>query len=127
MLRASAKTLAIAMLFLGAGTLRAADPSPSATPKAAPLTRPELKQALEALKHRTSRLPLPAPEEGKSSANNGRARQIYLPAEWQTPNSRNTQRGPNEQFRPSDPAMTLDYVFTVQMFWISARLNNCHY
>ncbi|MFM7922126.1 MAG: hypothetical protein ACKPJJ_18030, partial [Planctomycetaceae bacterium] len=49
------------------------------------LTRPELKARLEALKDRTSRIPLPPPtaEEvaaGKSLVNNGRLRSLYLPA-----------------------------------------------
>lgn len=119
--------LLLATLLLAPRAGRADEVSADNTPNAAPRTRPEMKSALENLKHRKSRLDLPPPAPGEDSANNGRARKYFLPAEWQTPSTQSTQRGPNAQQRPSDPAMTLDNVFTVQLFWISARLNNCHY
>jgi hypothetical protein len=51
------------------------------------LTRPEMKQRLEALRQRQSRLPLPPPTEaeiasGRSLVNNGRLRSLYLPTSW---------------------------------------------
>jgi hypothetical protein len=121
-----ARALCVALWLLASGSLMAEEAPVSAEPNAAPRTRPEMKNALEQLKHRKSRLNLPPPPPGEESANNGRARKHFLPAEWQTPSSQ-TPVGPNGQRGPSDPAMTLDNVFTVQMFWISARLNNCHY
>jgi AhpD family alkylhydroperoxidase len=87
--------------------------------KAIPRTRPELKRALEALKHATPRLPLPPAtaddQISPTSVNNGRARKLYLPATWQS-----------GSFEP-DPDMTLDYVFKTRIFWIVSRSNNCHY
>ncbi len=115
------------ILLLAPCALLADEGPADATPTASPRTRPEMKAALENLKHRTSRLNLPPPEPGEESANNGRARKYFLPAEWQTPSTQTAQPGPTGQRGPSDPAMTLDNVFTVQLFWISARLNNCHY
>lgn len=92
---------------------------PSAEAKAIPATRPELKEALEALKHRQPRLALPPVEAGEQSGrptvNNGRMRAYYLPASWQT-------------WRwAQDPAATLDYVLVTECFWIVSRGNNCHY
>ena len=94
----------------------------SEAPKAIPATRPEVKQALEALKHRQPRLPFPPPTEEERRAagdrplvNNGRMAAIYLPASW-----RSAKWG-------KDPAMTLDYAFTTECFWIVSRANNCHY
>jgi hypothetical protein len=91
-------------------------------PKPVPATRPEIKQALESLKWREPRLPLPPPtdEERKAAGdrpvvNNGRMASIYLPAAW-----RSTKWG-------KDPAMTLDYALTTECFWIVSRANNCHY
>jgi AhpD family alkylhydroperoxidase len=114
-------------------------------PKPVPATRPEAKQALERLKERTARLPLPPPTDDEIAAarererereregrerpstgsglgggvvNNGRMRNLYLPAEL-----RSTSSG----VRQKDPAMTLDNAFTVELFWIASRVNNCHY
>src|SRR5262245_43561767 len=97
-----------------------------------PATRWQMKEALEALKKRTPRLPLPPlTDEEKEKArlkskdnklgggvvNNGRMRQLYLPAEL---------RG-GDFSREKDPAMTLDYDFKTMLFWIVSRVNNCHY
>lgn len=49
--------------------------------------------------------------------NNGRARQLYLPAEL---------RG-GDFAREADPAMSLDAAFKTMFFWIVSRVNNCHY
>jgi alkylhydroperoxidase family enzyme len=91
-------------------------------PKTVPATRPEVKQALEALKAREPRLPLPPPTDEQRQAagdrplvNNGRMQAIYLPASW-----RSARWG-------KDPAMTLDPALTVECFWIVSRGNNCHY
>ncbi|MDZ4784137.1 MAG: hypothetical protein SGJ19_28145 [Planctomycetia bacterium] len=115
-------------LILSAPCALMADEAPAnAEPKAAPRKRPEMKAALEQLKHRKSRLALPPAKEGESTVNNGRARAYFLPAEWQTPNTQNAQRSSSGVRGPSDPAMTLDYVFTVELFWIACRINNFHY
>lgn len=91
-------------------------------PKPVPRTRPELKRALEALKFREPRLPLPPLSEEEKDrrgkrpvVNNGYARRLYLPPEWYAADFRR------------DPAMTLRRVFKVKLFWIVARSNNCHY
>jgi AhpD family alkylhydroperoxidase len=116
---------------------------PSATPKPIPQTRNVEKEALNALRDRNPRLPLPPPTEeelkqaaaraaergtrpgersrsglGGGIVNNGRMRSLYLPAEL---------RGSSGGVRQSDPNMTLDYGFTVELFWIVSRVNNCHY
>ncbi len=90
--------------------------------KPVPPTRPEMKKALEALKKATPRLPLPplAEEEkgkGRGVVNNGRMRQLYLPEELR---SADFPRG-------QDDAMTLDYPFKTELFWIVSRGNNCQY
>jgi AhpD family alkylhydroperoxidase len=115
--------LAVALIPLFSPRAPAQD---AAGPKPIPGTRPEAKQALEKLKSRTPRLPLPpltAEEEQAASAgslgivNNARMRKLYLPAELQ---AANTSRQP-------DPAQTLDPAFTIELFWIASRVNNCHY
>jgi alkylhydroperoxidase family enzyme len=94
-------------------------------PKPVPITRDEMKQALDALKKREPRLPLPPPTEeekeqakrdGRGLVNNGRMRSYYL--------------GPDlyAQFpRDPDPNMALDRTYKVMFFWIVCRANNCHY
>lgn len=91
-------------------------------PKSVSQTRPEVKVALEKLKSRQPRLPLPPPteEERKSASewglvNNGRMRNLYLPKSWLATN----------WF--ADPALTLDQVLKTECFWIVSRGNNCHY
>ncbi|MEX2121572.1 MAG: hypothetical protein WD847_18430 [Pirellulales bacterium] len=97
---------------------------PVSEPKLIPATRPEVKQALEALKHRTPRLPLPPLTDAERQAagerppaNNGRMRALYLPKTWLTSTGRSNP----------DTAMTIDRVFRVQCFWIVSRANNCQY
>lgn len=70
-------------------------------------TRPEMKRRIEALKERTSRLPLPDLTEeqraaGARSVNNGRLRAIYLPESWQSqrPGSTAKCHVVVDQFRP---------------------------
>lgn len=91
-------------------------------PKPIPKNREEMKQLLENLKSRKSRLPLPKVDPNAAAANNGRpvvnnglARRTYLPAAWFAADFGN------------DPAMTLTYVFKTQCFWVVSRGNNCHY
>ena len=91
-----------------------------------PLTRPEMKQALEDLKSRTPRIPLPAlTEEEKAklgervASYEGRLRYHYMPS-GDTMGSFGFSREP-------DPKMTLEYAFKTRLFWIVSRANNCHY
>jgi alkylhydroperoxidase family enzyme len=98
----------------------------SATPKPIPATRPEIKIALEALKDRAPRLPLPPAVDGEPNVNNGRMRAHYLPASWASssgrPRSTQNSRGPW-----IDPNAKLDYALTRACFWVVSRGNNCHY
>ncbi|MFO0876031.1 MAG: hypothetical protein U0840_01555 [Gemmataceae bacterium] len=88
-----------------------------------PVTRPEMKKVLEALKKAKPRLPLPPLSEADGKAgglrivNNGRMRQLYLPEELR---SADFPRG-------QDAALTLDPTFKVELFWIVSRTNNCRY
>lgn len=109
-------------LLLCTTLLRAAEPG--STPKPAPLTRPEMKQALENLKKAQPRIPLPpltekeiAERGGRPPVNNGRMRQLYL----------GTEMSGGDFVRGADPAMTLDNAFKTMLFWIVSRSNNCHY
>ncbi len=118
-------------VLISAAATRAADP-PSDTPKAVPATRPEMKQALEALKDRTPRLPLP--ERGEGGVNNGRMRAQYLPEGWGGGGGRggrDRQRGRDGRRGSGrfgqDPNSTMDFAFTTSLFWIVSRGNNCHY
>lgn len=103
----------------------ARDEEASATPKAVPATRPEIKLALEALKEREPRLPLPPPTADDPSVNNGRMRAEYLPESWV---GSFTRRPPGHSGRNwRDPNAKLDHVLTRSCFWVVSRGNNCHY
>jgi hypothetical protein len=109
------------VLGIAGGLAWAADPPPE---RIVPATRPEMKKLLEELKKSTPRLPLkPLTAEEKKKqgdrpvVNNGRLRQIYLPAELRD----------QGYSREPDPKMTLDNTFKVMLFWLVSRGNNCHY
>ncbi len=102
------------------------------------MTRPGMKARIQALKDRTSRLPLPPPtaEEiasGRPLVNNGRLRSIYLPASWQNfvvPGWGSI----SNRSRPTSTAALLnslqaspDYGFKTRLFWIVSRGNDCQY
>jgi hypothetical protein len=96
-------------------------------PPATPLTRPDMKRMLEDVKARKPRIPLPeltdADREklGDSAANyESRLRYHYMPAG-------ESRGGGGGGGRDSEPNMTLDYRFKVQLFWIVSRANNCLY
>lgn len=102
------------------------------------LTRPEMKQRIQALKNRTARLPLPAPtpEEiasGRSLVNNGRLRSIYLPPSWQSfvvpgwGGSTNRPRPANTTALLNALQASPDYGFKTRLFWIVSRGNDCQY
>jgi hypothetical protein len=101
----------------------AADPPASPLPTA--LTRPEMKQALEDLKARTPRIPLPPLTEAdraelgeRADSYESRLRHHYLSA--------GEGRG-GFGSREADPAATLSYEFKTRLFWIVSRTNNCLY
>jgi alkylhydroperoxidase family enzyme len=125
--------IAIAAAFLFQFNSAQAVETPSNTPKSVPATRPQMKAALEALKNRTPRLPLP--EAGaQGGVNNGRMRAAYLPESWNAGRGRgnsqgNRQQGGRRGFRNfgQDPNSTMDFAFTTSLFWVVSRGNNCHY
>lgn len=101
------------------------------TPRPVPLTRPELKRALEDMKTRTPRIPLPELTEAdkeqlgeRGSSYESRLRYHYLP---ESPGGSASGSGFFGIGRSRDPEMTLDYGFTVELFWIASRTNNCQY
>lgn len=103
--------------------LPADEPAASNVPNRVPLTRPEMKQALEDLKQRSTRIPVPSLSEeeqaklgDQADKFEARLRLRYLPHEFQ-----------GKWSRDNDPNMSLTYEFKTMMFWIVARANNCHY
>ena len=95
------------------------------TPPEVPLTRPEMKQALEDLKGRKPRIPLPeltdkekAQLGERANSYEGRLRFHYLPG---------GAARVSGFVREADPRMTLDYKFKTMLFWIVSRANNCYY
>jgi hypothetical protein len=112
---------ALALAGWLAGAARAGE-GPS-QPRTVPLTRPELKRALEDLKEATPRVPPPELTDEEKAKLGGRAtpearlRARYLPPELTA----------GEFGRDPDPNMTLDYAFKTMLFWIVSRVNNCHY
>lgn len=118
---------AVLLTLWGWSVVRAEDPA---------LTRPEMKVRLEALKERTSRIPLPPPtaEElasGKSLVNNGRLRSLYLPPSWNSwlisgwGGARNARGGAAAAF--SALQQQPDYAFKTRVFWVVSRTNDCQY
>lgn len=99
-------------------------------------TRPEMKKAIEGLKGRTARLPLPPPTpdeiaSGRSLVNNGRLRSLYLPPSWQ---SFVIPGWGGSRPRPASTTALLnalqsspDYGFKTRLFWIVSRGNDCQY
>ncbi len=113
----------IAMLVLVAGPPANAAETLSSQTKSIPKSRPELKAALESLKHRQPRLPFPPGPPSEGTVANGRMREYYLPKTWNS-----TSATPRVVGRPgNNGAPTLDFVLTTSCFWIVSRGNNCHY
>ena len=118
--------IAVSIVVTASASAQAADPL-SESPKPIPTTRPEIKTALEALKDRQPRLPLPAAPQGEASVNNGRMRTLYLPESWVSGGSRSQKPGQSFRGRWQDPNSKLDYGLTRACFWVVSRGNNCHY
>jgi hypothetical protein len=121
-----------APVLLAAAGLSLADER-SKSPLPVPLTRPEMKQALEDLKGRTPRFPLPeltAEDKERlgerATSYESRLRYHYSPGgvDGRTGGGGGGGAGFG---RENDPKMTLDYAFKTQLFWIVSRVNNCHY
>lgn len=117
----TAAGLALAAL----GPCLAAADEPASEPLPTPLTRPEMKQSLEALKERKIRIPLPELTDedrarlgDRADSYESRLRYHYLPG------SQDQRGGFN---REPDPSMTLSYEFKTMLFWIVSRTNNCLY
>ena len=113
----------LGIIALLATRLCAAEPAVSTVPNRVPLTRPEMKEALEALKRRSPRIPVPAITDDERAQLGDRAdsfearlRLRYLAHERQGGWSRD-----------NDPHMSLSFAFKTMLFWIVARVNNCHY
>ncbi len=100
-----------------------------------PLTRPVMKQALEDLKGRTPRIPLPELTEAdreklgeRGSSYESRLRYHYMPSsEGQGLGGSGRGTGGGGFGRSNDPDLTLDSAFTVELFWLVSRTNNCLY
>lgn len=130
------KTLVALSLALFLGCVARADESKAdSKPSPVPLTREDVKKALEGSKQAIPRIPLPPLTEeqkarnaeaakngsghglGGGIVNNSRMRSYYL-ADYNIGNRRG---------READPKMTLGYPFQTMLFWIVSRGNNCTY
>lgn len=152
-----AKTLFALGIGLALGRTVAADEPPTgSTPPPVPVTREDMKKALEASKRNVPRLPLPDPtEEEKARAeesaklraaeaakagqadragqamgggivNNGRMRNLYLSDYG--PARPGNAGGRTAQGAPGVATdSTLGYPFQTMLFWITSRGNNCTY
>ncbi len=114
-------------LLAAAAPAFAADPPVTSAPRPIPLTRPEMKRDIEAMKDRKPRIPLPELTEDektklgeRGTGYESRLRFHYMPAG-------STGGGGGGGPRETDPAMTLDNNFKVELFWIVCRTNNCQY
>ena len=115
----------------------------AAQPHPVPLTRPEMKQAMEDMKAITPRIPLPeltaeeqalAEADPRSYGYESRVRKLYLPGSdvrgyVSFGGSRPQTQGSTSQpaLVEHDPTLTLDYRFKTMLFWIASRTNNCLY
>jgi hypothetical protein len=124
------KYIGTALALLAPAGFAAAD-EPKTSPLPTPLTRPAMKQALEDLKGRTPRIPLPALTEADRAALGDRAdsyesrlRHHYLSGDE---SRRGARAGGGPGGRESDPNMTLGSEFKTRLFWIVSRTNNCLY
>lgn len=115
--------------LLLAGSVASAQEQPWVLPKGAkpiPPTRLEMKQALDALKNVTPRLPLPPDDEGRKGVNNGRMRSFYIPEELRVGGIGGFGGGFGKGKDQKD-GDKIDYTFNTKLFWIVCRVNNCQY
>lgn len=137
--------LTLALIVTCAGLSAASDTQTASTPDGVPLTRDDMKQALDASKQSTPRLPLPPLTDGEKElikqqkaefektgvpprrfglGNNGRMRAYYL-ADYGYSLSEDIGRARTNASRNSDSG--LDQNLRTAMFWIVSRGNNCTY
>lgn len=98
--------------------------------KPIPLTRAEMKKALDSLKEVSPRLPLPPGEEGSKGVNNGRMRAFYIPEELRVGGVGGFGFSGKKGFgrdKEKSVAEKSDYTFGTKVFWIVSRINNCQY
>lgn len=98
------------------GHLDAAEPSDQ--PKIVPVTRDEVKEALDQLKNRKPRFPRRERTEAEKARPQGQGNATGTDRQ---------RRGGGGLSRGDDPVMSLDNAFAVELFWIVSRINNCHY
>jgi AhpD family alkylhydroperoxidase len=91
-----------------------------------------MKRLIEDVKVRQPRIPLPelTAEDrerlgGSAESYESILRMKYTP--WVESRRGPRTAGSRSGTREQDPAMTLDYAFKVQLFWIVSRVNNCQY
>lgn len=136
--------LAIALCFICGGLVTAVEPGGTEKPDLIPLTRDDMKRALDASKESIPRLPLPPVTEEEKAfvaeqkaaaakgeqirrfglANNGRMRAYYL-AEYGFQSSNDIERARAGISRNTDSS--LDPNLRTMIFWIVSRGNNCTY
>lgn len=128
--------LGLAWLIVGASAALAQNID--TTPRPTPLTRPQMKELLEEVKHRTPRIPLPELTADdrqvlgeQADSYESRIRYHYLNG-IEVPRPINnitssTAAGRAVRSRQQDPNFTLDNGFKIELFWIVSRVNNCHY
>jgi uncharacterized peroxidase-related enzyme len=102
----------------------AAADEPSATPKPVPATRPALKAALEALRQRQPRIPLPKVQSGDASHD------AFLPETWGRGGGLSylvqiMSRGARDLGAAT--RANSDALLTDLAFWVVSRGNNCQY
>jgi alkylhydroperoxidase family enzyme len=121
------RVLILAGALIAVWASRSLADEPSNLPKTIPATRPELKAALEALKERQPRIPLPASAEGEPSVDSGRMPGNYLPETWGLGGfGHHSFRGTLGRVG-QNPESSLDCLFADPSFWVVSRANNCHY
>ena len=101
---------------------------PGTTPRPVPLTRPDMKQMLEDMKARKPRIPLPElTDEEKKLGERGTGYEARLRSQYMPAGDGRGNGGGGGFSREADPAMSLDYRFKTELFWIVSRTNNCQY
>ena len=139
------KRLWLGVMLVCGGFAVADEPRGNSQPEPIPLTRDDMKRALDASKQSVPRLPLPpvtdeemalieeqkveAAKKGEvprrlGLANNGRMRAYYL-AEFGFERSNDIARARSGATRDSDSSF--DPSFRTMLFWIISRGNNCTY
>jgi alkylhydroperoxidase family enzyme len=123
------KRVSLAVLLLSAlvssGIARSDEVSDE--PKIVPVTRDEVKEALDKLKYRKPRFPRREGEGERGRNRDGAAREGARREGGNREGGGRRGGGGGGLSRGDDPVMTLDYAFSVELFWIVSRVNNCHY